>query len=274
MSADGACVGARAPFDPGAGGAARPGEQARRREEGRGRAALTVGPAETLEGAMRAMNDNGDLDLAEAAARAAASGPGCLTDAECLGLALGGEAGAGAQRLLSVFGSLPEVLGADAAALRREAGVGPRTALHVALLHDLQRRTLLAPLRAREIMSSWSAVADYLRTVLAAEPREQFRVLFLDHRNRLIRDEVLGRGSVDHAPVYPREVLRRALELNASAVVLAHNHPSASPNPSAADIEVTRQVCDAARALRISVHDHLLVAGREVVSFRGLGLLP
>ncbi|HEY2356500.1 MAG TPA: DNA repair protein RadC, partial [Phenylobacterium sp.] len=113
----------------------------------------------------------------------------------------------------------------------------------------------------------------YLRTVMTGVPREQFRVLFLDKKNQLIADEVMGRGTVDHAPVYPREVVRRALELNASALVLAHNHPSGDPTPSTADVDMTRQIVEAARTLSIAVHDHIVVGGAETASLRALGLM-
>jgi len=109
---------------------------------------------------------------------------------------------------------------------------------------------------------------------MTGAPREQFRVLFLDRKNRLIADEVMGQGTVDHAPVYPREVARRALEWHASAVVLAHNHPSGDPTPSPADVEMTREVIAAGRVLRLAVHDHVIVGGQSCASLRGLGLLP
>jgi DNA repair protein RadC len=116
-------------------------------------------------------------------------------------------------------------------------------------------------------------VVAYLKIVLAGVPREQFRVLFLDKKNQLIADEVMGTGTVDHAPVYPREVVRRALELNSSAVIIAHNHPSGDPTPSAADTQMTREVVEAARTLRIAVHDHIIVGAGEVASLKGLGLM-
>jgi DNA repair protein RadC len=123
------------------------------------------------------------------------------------------------------------------------------------------------------VISSWSALLAYVRTALAHEPREQFRVLFLDKKNQLICDEVMNRGTVDHAPVYPREVVRRALELSSSAVILVHNHPSGDPSPSSADVDMTRQVIEAGRSLRIVVHDHLVVGREGVASFKALGLL-
>jgi DNA repair protein RadC len=125
----------------------------------------------------------------------------------------------------------------------------------------------------RPVISSWAALLAYAKAALAHEPREQFRVLFLDKKNQLIVDEVMNEGTVDHAPVYPREVARRALELSASAVILVHNHPSGDPTPSAADIDMTRQVVEAGRALKIGVHDHLVVGREGVASFKALGLM-
>ena len=127
-------------------------------------------------------------------------------------------------------------------------------------------------IKGRTVISSWSALLAYVRQALMHEAREQFRVLFLDKKNALIADEVMGKGTVDHAPVYPREVMRRALELSASAVILVHNHPSGDPTPSHADIDMTRQVVDAGRALRIAVHDHLIVGREGVASLKALGL--
>jgi len=123
------------------------------------------------------------------------------------------------------------------------------------------------------VISSWTALLAYVKLALAHEPREQFRVLFLDKKNQLIADEVQNHGTVDHAPVYPREVMRRALELSASSVILVHNHPSGDPTPSHADIDMTRQIVEAGRTLRIGVHDHLVVGREGVASFRALGLM-
>ena len=208
--------------------------------------------------------------VSDLSARLAAAGPTALDDLEALQL-LAGLSEAQAAALISEFGSLPEIFAADRAALCRK--VPAEAADRLALEADLARRLLAAPLAQRCMLGSWSAVVDYLRIVLGGQGREEFRVLFLDKRNRLMRDEVLGQGTVDHAPVYPREVVRRALELNASAIILAHNHPAADPTPSSADIDMTRQLVEAARALRIAVHDHILVAGDAVASFKSLGLM-
>jgi DNA repair protein RadC len=207
--------------------------------------------------------------------RAQAAGVAALSAEEALQLLLSRvarrQARALAQRLLARFGSLPEVMGAPLAELRQVAPAS--VALELRLLHDLQLRILREPFARRPVVSSWSATRDYLRAAMAALPREQFRVLFLDRRNRLIADEVLGWGSLDHAPVYPREVVRRALELNAAAMILAHNHPAGDPTPSSADVDMTRQVVEAARALRIAVHDHLVIAGQGDASLKSLGLM-
>jgi DNA repair protein RadC len=161
---------------------------------------------------------------------AGACGPQLLADVEALELLLsrpGRPCASWAEALLREFGSLPEVLGAEDAELRRV--VSPAAAAQLKLAHDLARRLLAAPLRRRPVLGSHTAVIAYLRAVLTGQGREQFRVLFLDRKNRLIADEVLGQGTVDHAPVYPREVVRRALELNACALVLAHIRQAAEP---------------------------------------------
>jgi DNA repair protein RadC len=175
-----------------------------------------------------------------------------------------------ARSLLRRFGDLQHVLGAPRAEL--EQLVPAEIALDLKLLHDTARRLLAFPMVRRSVISSWTALLAYLRAVMAAEPRELFRVLFLDKRNCLIADEVMGVGTVDHAPVYPREIVRRALELNASAVILCHQHPGLDPTPSSADVDMTRKVVDAARALGIAVHDHVVVGGDATTSMKALGL--
>lgn len=206
----------------------------------------------------------------ELEARLLEFGPAALDDIDCLELQCGLDAAAAAA-LIDAFGSLPEVMGAAVADLIRVSG--PRAAARVKLAQELSCRQLQRPLRLRQVLSSSSAVDAYLRATLVGAPREQFRVLFLDKRNRLIADERMSEGTVDHAPVYPREVVRRALELHASAVLLCHNHPSGDPTPSSADIDMTRQVVEAGRTLRVTVHDHVIVGGQATASLRALGLL-
>ena len=178
-----------------------------------------------------------------------------------------------AKALLARFESLAGVLCAGPEALRQVKGVGPSVALDLKLLHEAALRIGREAVAKRPVISSWSALLAYVKSALAHEPREQFRVLFLDKKNQLIADETMNEGTVDHAPVYPREVARRALELSASAVILVHNHPSGDPTPSSADVDMTRQVIEAGRVLRIAVHDHLVVGRDGVASFKALGLI-
>ncbi len=184
-----------------------------------------------------------------------------------------GDAKPAAKALLARFGTLAAVLGASQSEVKAVAGVGAVAALDLALVREAAMRIGRAEARKREVISSWSALIAYVRTSMAHDSREQFRVLFLDKKNQLIADEVMGEGTVDHAPVYPREVMRRALELAASAVILVHNHPSGDPTPSAADRDMTRQVVEAGRALKIAIHDHLVVGREGVASFKALSLM-
>ena len=187
-----------------------------------------------------------------------------------------------AKALLARFGSLAAVLAApveDLGAVKAEdskgrtKGVGAETALDLAALHEVARRVIKEEAARRTVISSWTALVAYVRLSLQHEAREQFRVLYLDNRNQLILDEIQNRGTIDHAPVYPREVVRRALELSAKSMIIVHNHPSGDPTPSRPDIHMTRQIVEAARALDLSVHDHLIVGRDGVASFKQLGLL-
>ncbi|MFO1145659.1 MAG: DNA repair protein RadC [Rhodospirillales bacterium] len=178
-----------------------------------------------------------------------------------------------AKALLAEFGSLGAVLAAEPARLRRFERVNDRTCALFRALREAGRRLLRDDLAGRPVISSSSQLLDYCRAGLAEERTERFRVLFLDRKNKLISDELLQRGTVDHAPVYPREVVRRALELGATALILVHNHPSGDPTPSRADIEITREVRDAAKALGIAVHDHIVVGRSGTASLRALGLI-
>ncbi len=187
-----------------------------------------------------------------------------------------------AKALLSRFGSFAAVLAAsveDLMTVRTEdtrgqtKGLGIETALDLAALHEVAQRVAKEPAVKRPVISSWTALLAYVRVALQHEPREQFRVLYLDKKNQLILDEIQNRGTVDHAPVYPREVVRRGLEVSAAAMILVHNHPSGDPTPSRADIDMTRQIVQAARALSVEVHDHLIVGREGVTSFKQLGLM-
>ncbi len=178
-----------------------------------------------------------------------------------------------AKALLKRFGTLAEVLAAPPQRLREVEGVGDGVVLELKLMKAISERMARETVRKRTVLSSWPALLDYCRTAMAYEEREQFRILFLDKKNALIADEVQQTGTVDHTPVYPREVVRRALELSASAVILVHNHPSGDPTPSRADIQMTQSIVDVAKPLGIVVHDHLVVGRDGHASFRGLGLI-
>ena len=209
--------------------------------------------------------------------RALAGGLGALPDYELLELFLfrslpRQDVKPIAKALIARFGDLGGVLAAPIADLCTVPGIKEASALDLKLMHEASVRIGRAPMTKRPVISSASALQSYVRTVLANQPREQFRVLFLDNKNQLILDEVMGQGTVDHAPVYPREVARRALEVSAAAVILVHNHPSGDPTPSRADIEMTKQVVEAGKALKIAVHDHLVVGRDGVASLKSLGL--
>lgn len=176
-----------------------------------------------------------------------------------------------ARALLARFGSLPAVVGGDRAEIARVAG-SQREGL-IAAVRETAVRMTKADAYKRRAMISTPAVRNYLNVVMAWESREQFRILFLDKRNGLIADEVMWWGTIDHAPTYPREVVRRALELDASAIILAHNHPTGDPTPSSADVEVTRLIVEACRFLHIAVHDHLVIGREGHASLAGLGLI-
>ncbi|CAN5287707.1 DNA repair protein RadC [soil metagenome] len=177
------------------------------------------------------------------------------------------------EALLEAFGSVAAVVAADPPELARVARLGGTTITDLKMLRRLSVRLARSEACRRPVLSSWSALVAYLRSALAHEPREQFRTLYLDKKNILLRDEFLADGTVDHAPVYPREVIRRALELSASAIILVHNHPSGDPAPSRADIEMTRQIVDAARVFGLQVHDHLVIGRHGTASFKQLGLI-
>ncbi|MFC5344692.1 DNA repair protein RadC [Brevundimonas staleyi] len=177
------------------------------------------------------------------------------------------------ETLLKVFGSVAAVVAADPPELARAASLNATTITDLKLLQQLSVRLARSEACRRPVVSSWSCLIAYVRSALAHAPREQFRALYLDRKNVLLRDEFLAEGTVDHAPVYPREVIRRALEVSASALILVHNHPSGDPTPSRADIEMTRQINDAARVFGLQVHDHLVIGRQGTASFKQLGLI-
>src|SRR5689334_7348733 len=167
-----------------------------------------------------------------------------------------------AKALLNRFGSFADVIAAPRARLMEVQGVGESVANHLKIVEAAAHRLAKTKVMARTVLSSWSALLDYCTAAMARSEKEEFRVLFLDRKNNLIADEVQNRGTVDHTPVYPREIVKRALELSASAIILVHNHPSGDPTPSKTDIAMTREIAGAAKPLKIAVHDHLVIGRR------------
>jgi DNA repair protein RadC len=178
-----------------------------------------------------------------------------------------------AKRLLQRFGSFAEVINASAERLKEVQGVGDAAVTQLKLVRASALRLMQNGILQRPVLTSWNAVLDYCRAAMGYEAREQFRILFLDKKNRLIADEVQQQGTVDHTPVYVREVVKRALEHSASAIILVHNHPSGDPAPSRADVDMTRQIIDAARPLGVAIRDHIIVGRQGHASFKGLKLI-
>lgn len=211
-------------------------------------------------------------------ARFREAGPDALADYELLELVLfraipRRDVKPLAKALLKRFGSFAEVVAAPERLLAEVEGVSAAVVLELKVTQAAAVRMGRSKVVQRPVLSSWMALIDYCRTAMAFAEREQFRVLYLDRKNILIADEVQGEGTVDHTPVYPREVMKRALELSASAIILVHNHPSGDPTPSSADIVMTRQIVEIGKPLGIAVHDHLIVGRDGHASFRGLKLI-
>ena len=178
-----------------------------------------------------------------------------------------------AKRLIDSFGGVSAVFAASPKELQRVDGVGETLSVYLKTVHALQLRAGIETVKKSTVLSSWQAVQDYLKVRMQHEKTESFRTLFLDRKNKLIADEELGRGTVDHAPVYPREIARRVIELSASSIILVHNHPSGDPTPSQADISMTREIMDALEAFEVKVHDHLIVGKHGISSTRAAGLI-
>ncbi len=178
-----------------------------------------------------------------------------------------------AKTLIATFGSFAEVISAPVTRLAEVKGLGDATITELKLVQAAASRLIRGEVKKRPVLSSWSAVLDYCRSAQAFADREQFRVIFLDKRNRLIADELQQVGTIDHTPVYPREVVKRALELSASAIILVHNHPSGDPTPSQADIQMTQQIMTVASSLGIALHDHIIVGKDGHASLKGLKLI-
>lgn len=178
-----------------------------------------------------------------------------------------------AKALLREFGSLAQLIGADPESLRRIDGMGETAVAALKIVQAAGLRMLKGEFRDKPLLSSWDALLDWLRADMGPIDIERVRVLYLNSRNMLIRDEVASEGSIDQSAIYVREVVRRALELGAAAIILVHNHPSGSPEPSRQDIAITRDVADAAGKLGIVLHDHIIIGGSDYRSFRAMGLI-
>jgi DNA repair protein RadC len=178
-----------------------------------------------------------------------------------------------AKTLIERFGSFAEVISAPIERLREVKGLGDAAITELKVVQAAASEFARGQTKKRAVLSSWSSVLDYCRTAMAFADKEQFRILFLDKRNQLIADEVQQTGTIDHTPVYPREVVKRALELSATAIILVHNHPSGDPTPSPADIQMTKAIVDIAAPLGIVVHDHIIVGKNGHASLKGLKLI-
>ena len=178
-----------------------------------------------------------------------------------------------ARLLLKRFGSFAEVLTAPPARLLETKGLGAAAITEFKIVEAAAQQLVRGAIQKRPVLNSWTGVLDYCRAAMAFVAREEFRILFLDKRNALIHDEVQGTGTIDHTPVYPREVVKRALELSATAIILVHNHPSGDPTPSSADISMTRQIITLAKPMGIEVHDHIIVGRNGFASFRKMSLM-
>ena len=178
-----------------------------------------------------------------------------------------------AKALIAKFGSFAEVIAAPIDQLSEVKGVSEKIALDLKILRAAATKLGQESILGRPVLSSWTALLDYCRSAMQFETTEQFRVLFLDKKNRLIADEILGQGTVDRAPVYPREILKRALAHESTAIILAHNHPSGDPTPSQSDIDMTKEIVQACKPIGVAVHDHLIIGRENIASFKTLGLM-
>jgi DNA repair protein RadC len=178
-----------------------------------------------------------------------------------------------AKELLAKFGSFAEVISAPPKRLAEVEGLGEAAITELKVVQAAAHRLAKGQVQKRPVLSSWSSVLEYCRTAQAFAEKEQFRILFLDKRNQLIADEVQQEGTVDHTPVYPREVVKRALELSSTAIILVHNHPSGDPTPSRADIQMTQAIVEVAKPLGINVYDHIIVGKEGHASLKGLRLI-
>lgn len=178
-----------------------------------------------------------------------------------------------AKRLLKQFGSFSKVIYADDVALRQVDEVGDAVIAALKTVRVAAQRLIKSEIADQPVIQSWSALMDYCKLAMGNSKVEEFRVLFMNHRHALIADEVMHRGTINHTPVYPREVVKRGLELSAAAIILLHNHPSGDPTPSKADIDVTKKIVEAAATVGITVHDHVIITETGHYSFKSFGLI-
>lgn len=211
-------------------------------------------------------------------ARLGQNGPDALADYELLELILFSliprrDVKPLAKRLLTTFGGLPELMNASVHDLKKIEGLSENSALTFKAITALAHRSTKAELINKPILNNWSRLMDYCHSTMAHEKREHFRILFMNKKNELIADEIQGSGTVDHTPAYPREIMKRALELGATAMILLHNHPSGDPKPSQADVDMTQAIVAAARPFNIVIHDHIIIARNGYSSFKSQGLM-
>lgn len=178
-----------------------------------------------------------------------------------------------AKDLLNHFQSLPDLMNAPLEELMKVEGISEKTAILLKSITALSHRGLKQELQKKPILNNWPRLMDYCYSTMAHETREHFRILFMNKKNELIADEIQGSGTVDHTPAYPREIMKRALELGATAMILLHNHPSGDPTPSQADIDMTRHIIRAADPFNIVVHDHVIISRNGYKSFKSEGLM-
>ena len=205
-------------------------------------------------------------------------GPDALPDYELLEMILfaafpRGDTKPLAKRLIARFGSFAQVVSATPERLKEVPGCGERVIDEIKMVRTAALRLMRGEIMGRQVLTSWSAVIEYLKAAQGHDDRERLRILFLDKKNQLIADEVQQEGTVDHAPVYVREVVRRAIELASTAIILVHNHPSGDPTPSRADVDMTKLIIEAGRPLGVTVHDHIIVGRMGHASLRGLKLI-
>lgn len=178
-----------------------------------------------------------------------------------------------AKNLITKFGSLPELMSASHHAISQVDGISENAATAIKTVFALAERTMKQELMQRPILNNWTRLMDYCHMTMANEKKEHFRILFMNKKNELIADEIQGSGTVDHTPAYPREIMKRSLELGATAIILMHNHPSGDPKPSRADIDMTNAIIEAARPFDIKIHDHIIIARNGYTSFKNEGLI-